>query len=209
MEVANRFIKNPLYLALELFSACGSFACGSPVFVIKNINSASALCEGCKPGNHLWDTRGKDIKGGSLQGKQQMGLQHICYLSPGAPLETAFESWRVQKVNAKWNFTWREEKICISLDSSNRAVGTWLRWLSLEHWQPFDPFIVKAGRKAPPEDISAHLWCESPSGEPLFHPSCWKPSAWCAVRWALASTVRMGQTDSDWKPLARKAKNNF
>lgn len=34
----------------------------------------------------------------------------IFSVSPDAPLETAFESRTVQKVNAKWNFTWREEK---------------------------------------------------------------------------------------------------
>lgn len=90
-------------------------------------------------------------------------------MSPGAPPETAFESWTVQKVNAKWNITWREKNVWISLDSSYHAAGIWLRCLCLEHSQPLIPVIATAGRWAP-------WWQLSP------------PVVWITLRRAQVST---------------------
>lgn len=111
----------------------------------------------------------------------------ICSVSPDAPLETAFERGTVQKVNAKWNFTCREKK--------NMYKPRFIL-LCCRHVVEVAKFGVQSAfgshysqgreRQAPPEGNSVHRRCEPPLREPVFHPSCWKPSTWCAVRWILA-----------------------
>lgn len=158
--------------------------------MIRNINRAGISWKGCKS----WQTSLKHPREG-LQWRKSTGSTQ-CPFS----LWVLMLPWRLLLRAEQCRRSMQSEilpggrkKVCINPDSSYRAVGAYFEVAKFGVLSALGSHYSQGGEKwAPPKGNSAHLWCESPSGEPVFHPSCWKPSAWCAVRWVLALTCEDG-----------------
>lgn len=140
-------------------------------------------------GRHLWNTQGKDINGKSLQGQHGAHLLHEPWCSPGDSL------WEKNSAEGQC-------KVKFYLEGGKNIYKPRFLLSCCRHVVKVTKFGVLSAlgshysqgreRQAPPEGISAHLRCESPMRELVFHPSCWKLSGWCAVRWILALTCENG-----------------
>lgn len=141
------------------------------------------------PGRHLWNTQGKDINGESLQGQHSAHVLCEPWRSPGDCLweRNSAEGQCKVKFYLEGGKNMYKPRFILSCCRHVVKVAKFgvLSTLGSHYSQGRE-------RQAPPEGNSAHLGCESPLGEPVFHPSCWKPSTWCAVRWILGLACEDG-----------------